>query len=98
MPIVARDLRVVPDVVFPRARVVLFADGCLWHRCPEHGSSPRANAAYWTPKLAGNVQRDRRVDAALAADGWAVVRVWEHEVVSDADGVADRVGRQVTRT
>lgn len=26
-----------PDVVFTRARIAVFVDGCFWHRCPEHG-------------------------------------------------------------
>jgi DNA mismatch endonuclease (patch repair protein) len=87
-PIQTGVLRAVPDVVFPRARVAVFVDGCLWHCCPEHGSSPRANASYWLPKLAANVARDSRVNLALEAAGWTVVRVWEHRVSRDADTVA----------
>jgi len=34
---------------------------------------------YWGPKLARNVARDRAVGAALAAEGWRVLRVWEHD-------------------
>ncbi|MBG87879.1 MAG: very short patch repair endonuclease, partial [Verrucomicrobiales bacterium] len=29
-----RLLRVKPDFVFPRERVVVFVDGCFWHGCP----------------------------------------------------------------
>lgn len=68
------------DVAFPRAHVAVFVDGCFWHRCPEHGNEPRSNSTYWGPKLARNVERDRGVDARLAAAGWRVVRVWEHSV------------------
>lgn len=82
--VVAGDVRVVPDLVFRRARVAVFVDGCWWHCCPAHGVAPRSNAAYWLPKLERNVLRDRRVDAALGADGWTVVRVWEHEDPSQA--------------
>lgn len=81
-------LRCTPDIVFTRARVAVFVDGCFWHRCPEHGTSPRANDAWWTAKLDGNVARDRRNDAALRSNGWRVVRVWEHEDVGPA---ADRI-------
>ncbi len=31
-----------------------------------------------------NVARDERVDAALVAAGWQVVRVWEHETADEA--------------
>jgi DNA mismatch endonuclease (patch repair protein) len=87
------ELRVRPDVVFTGARVAVFVDGCFWHRCPIHGSDPKANSDYWAPKLRRNVVRDRRVDQALEAAGWRVVRVWEHEAV---DGAAARIASTVS--
>lgn len=81
-------VRVRPDVVFTRAKVAVFVDGCFWHRCPEHASTPKRNLEYWLPKLQANVERDRRVDDALEAEGWLVVRLWEHEAVEVA---ADRI-------
>ncbi|MDJ0362870.1 very short patch repair endonuclease [Rhodococcus sp. H29-C3] len=78
------------DVVFPRRKVAVYVDGCFWHSCPVHATSPRNNALWWTDKLAANVVRDRDTDARLAAAGWTVVRVWEHEAARDA---ADKVTR-----
>jgi DNA mismatch endonuclease, patch repair protein len=72
------------DVVFISARVAVFVDGCFWHGCPEHGLTPKSNAAYWVPKLERNRERDQRVTEGLEADGWTVVRVWEHEPVREA--------------
>src|SRR4051812_33034335 len=71
--------RCKPDIVFPRAQIAVFVDGCFWHRCPEHASSPKANAEWWSEKLARNVARDRENDALLRAAGWTVVRLWAHE-------------------
>ena len=77
------------DIAFTRLRVAVFVDGCFWHRCPEHCQVPRSNRSYWEPKLSRNVDRDRRVDAALAAGGWVPVRVWEHEdLIASAERVA----------
>jgi DNA mismatch endonuclease (patch repair protein) len=76
--------RVRPDIVFTARRVAVFVDGCFWHVCPEHGTKPAANTWYWGPKLTRNVERDRAADAALAAAGWRVVRVWEHESLEEA--------------
>jgi hypothetical protein len=59
--------------------VALFVDGCFWHCCPEHGSTPQSNTAYWGPKLRRNVERDVETDLRLKAEGWLPVRVWEHE-------------------
>lgn len=77
--VVLPGVRVRADVAFPRQRLAVFADGCFWHRCPIHGKPPRANTSYWGPKLDRNVDRDRRVNEALEANGWAVARIWEHE-------------------
>lgn len=76
------------DLVFPRRRVAVYVDGCFWHRCPVHATDPKNNADWWAAKLAGNVARDRATDAELAAAGWRVVRIWEHE---DPVCAADRV-------
>jgi DNA mismatch endonuclease (patch repair protein) len=73
------EVRCRPDVIFPPARIAVFVDGCFWHRCPDHGTRPKTNAEYWQAKLDRNVARDRANDDALAAAGWRVVRVWEHE-------------------
>jgi DNA mismatch endonuclease (patch repair protein) len=78
------DARPRPDIVFTRARVAVFIDGCFWHCCPEHGRQPGVNGTYWGPKLEGNVTRDRAADKALAAAGWAVIRIWEHEAPHEA--------------
>jgi len=82
------SLTVRPDVVFTRWRIAVFLDGCFWHSCPTHGNLPQRNRDYWEPKLRRNVDRDRRIDAALGGAGWRVIRAWEHE---DKDAVAGRV-------
>jgi len=76
--------RVRPDVVFTRAKVAVFVDGCFWHLCPDHGQIPKANRAYWGAKLAKNVDRDRRIDAMLEREGWKVLRFYEHVPVEQA--------------
>ncbi|MGI8797169.1 MAG: very short patch repair endonuclease [Acidimicrobiia bacterium] len=77
-----RTVRV--DIAFPRHRLAVFVDGCFWHSCPDHGTAPRTNADYWNEKLARNSRRDQAIDAALLADGWEVLRVWEHDPPDDA--------------
>jgi DNA mismatch endonuclease (patch repair protein) len=77
--VLSPDVIVRPDIVFTRAKLAVFVDGCFWHGCPAHATQPRTNADYWQPKLRGNHERDARVDDALERAGWRVVRVWEHE-------------------
>jgi DNA mismatch endonuclease (patch repair protein) len=69
------------DIAFTRRRVAVFVDGCFWHACPEHATWPIASQDWWARKLRANVERDRETDAALEAQGWLVVRVWEHEAL-----------------
>ena len=76
-------LRTRADIVFTRRRIAVYIDGCFWHRCPVHGTSPKAHAEYWTPKLARNVERDRESTAALEQRGWLVLRFWSHEPVAE---------------
>ncbi|WP_282784497.1 very short patch repair endonuclease [Nocardia sp. CC201C] len=90
-----RGLRRRADIVFPRRKVAVYVDGCFWHSCPEHATSPKNNAEWWAEKLAGNVARDRDTDARLREAGWTVVRVWEHE---RAESAADLVWKALGRT
>ncbi|GAA1152848.1 hypothetical protein GCM10009654_05560 [Streptomyces hebeiensis] len=73
------DLRRTADVVFTRARVAVFVDGCYWHGCPEHHRPAKKGAAFWHDKIAGNQARDAETNEALRDAGWLVIRVWEHE-------------------
>lgn len=72
--------------------MAVFVDGCYWHGCPEHGVRPTTNSEYWRSKIARNQARDARDTQALGGDGWAVVRVWEHEAKQDA---AERIEQEV---
>lgn len=80
------------DVVFPRVKVAVLCDGCFWHSCPTHRTTPKNNAEFWQAKLQRNEERDRDTDTRLVDAGWQVVRVWEHDNVVEA---ADAIEREV---
>lgn len=69
-----------PDFIFRAAGLAIFVDGCFWHGCPMHSSIPSNNRAFWKNKLETNKKRDRIVTNTLRAEGWKVLRVWEHEL------------------
>ena len=80
-----------PDVVFTRARVAVFVHGCFWHRCPTCNlPRPKAHSEFWDAKFAENLLRDTNAEAALVADGWLTIVVWEHEIETDLPGVVAR--------
>ncbi|HEY6226922.1 MAG TPA: very short patch repair endonuclease [Verrucomicrobiae bacterium] len=69
-----------PDFVFTKERVAVFVDGCFWHGCAQHCRMPASNRKYWVGKIERNMRRDRMTRKTLRAEGWKVVRVWEHEL------------------
>ena len=76
------DLPGSPDIVFPSRRLALFVHGCFWHGhdCARGARVPKSNTAYWIAKLARNRARDAAADAALNAQGWRAVTIWECEL------------------
>ncbi len=71
-----------PDAIFPKYKTALFINGCFWHS--HEGCCgfvmPKSHLDYWKPKLNRNKQRDIYSEAALKAEGWQVIVVWECEL------------------
>ena len=92
-----RPLYGKPDFVFPERRVAVFVDGCFWHGCLQHGTLPKTQRGYWRAKIARNRARDREVNRRLRAQGWRVLRIWEHELArQNAGRLMGRIRRCLT--
>lgn len=93
-----RALPGCPDLVFPRFRAVVFVHGCFWHGhgCPMF-KLPATRRKFWIRKIKGNAERDRKALAALAAERWRVLVIWECALRGpgrrNVDTVADEVAR-----
>lgn len=93
-----RHVRVLPgctpDIVLPALRIAIFVDGDFWHgwRFPlwRKKLSP-----FWEEKIALNRARDRRKFVSLRRHGWAVLRIWEHQVERDVESMVMRVRQLV---
>ena len=72
-------LRRRADIVFTKQKLAVFIDGCYWHGCPDHGTTPATNREYWSSKVAANRARDADTNARLQDAGWHAARYWEHE-------------------
>ena len=57
-----KDLPGKPDLVFPKAGLVLFVHGCFWHmhKCKYGKPAPANNRDFWAQKRGGNADRDKR--------------------------------------
>ena len=82
-PVPGRSRRSI-DIAFTRVRLAVLVDGCFWHGCPMHGSSPKTNSTYWRAKVLRNQTRDAETDMALHEAGWTVLRIWEHASIEEA--------------
>jgi len=89
-----KDLPGKPDLVFASRRKVIFVHGCFWHShqgC-KIAHKPKSNADYWGPKLARNRARDKKNLAAIAAQGWKPLVIWECEL-KESSAAAERIKR-----
>jgi DNA mismatch endonuclease (patch repair protein) len=84
------DCRPIPnyrrraDIVFPRLQVAVFVDGCFWHGCRWHKTTPAKHREWWCVKIHRNRLRDRQTTRFLRRRGWTVIRVWEHASIGKA--------------
>lgn len=83
-----------PDIVFPRARVVVFIDGDFWHgfRFPTWDGKL---SSFWSSKIRRNRERDTRNFRRLRSLGWSVIRLWQHQIRADLTACVDRVEASV---
>ena len=81
-----KDLPGSPDVALPGRKVAVFVHGCFWHGhdCRRGARAPKANADYWSAKIARNRARDDAAVAALTQMGWRPITVWECELKDQA--------------
>lgn len=82
-----------PDIVFMKAKTVIFVDGEFWHgyRWTEKKPKIKSNRDYWIKKIEGNIARDRRNRKELRLAGFTVLRFWEHEIKSDLSKCVARI-------
>jgi DNA mismatch endonuclease (patch repair protein) len=67
-----------PDFVVEK-KVLVFCDGDFWHGYG-YDKKKRPRKKFWRNKIERNMGRDRKVTRKLRADGWSVVRLWEHDI------------------
>lgn len=83
-----------PDIAFPGRSVAIFVDGAYWHGHPDYFTFGKSGER-WDNKIRRNKARDREVDAALSAQGWTSFRVWDFDVLEDADRIAARLSAEI---
>ena len=67
-----------PDFAVEK-KVMVFCDGDFWHGY-QYNRKKKPPKKFWRDKIERNMERDRKVTRRLRADGWPVVRLWEHDI------------------
>lgn len=89
--------RTRPDMVFIGRKLAVFVDGCFWHGCPRHSTTPKNNREFWKQKLERNCERDAENTKWLEANGWSVLRFWEHDVEASPKDCIHRIALMLGR-
>lgn len=75
-----------PDLIHYRKKIVIFIDGCFWHKCPDCFNLPKTNKGFWKKKTDNNFKRDKEISMNYKKSGWNVVRIWEHKIKKSVSG------------
>jgi DNA mismatch endonuclease (patch repair protein) len=59
-----RELPGCPDIVFSKAKKVIFVHGCFWHghSVCKRSKRPETNTEFWNKKIENNIKRDKKSD------------------------------------
>jgi len=87
-----------PDIVFTKKKIAIFIDGCFWHKCPVCFHEPETRKEFWMKKIQSNVDRDNKINEKLQADGWTVLRFWEHDVRKKPDTIVKKISELIVKS
>ena len=80
-----------PDFIVEK-KVLVFCDGDFWHGY-QYSRKKKPPKKFWRDKIERNMERDRKVGRKLRADGWHVVRLWEHDIETSPEKCVGKIRR-----
>lgn len=83
-----------PDFVIEGVRIAIFCDGDFWHGY-RYRERKKPVKKFWRDKIERNMARDKRVARRLRAEGWSVLRFWEHDIEKRRDYCTARILRKI---
>lgn len=83
-----------PDVVFPKSRIAIFADGDFWHGRAFQKYRNKLSK-FWKEKIRSNIMRDRQQVIALKKMGFKVMRFWGTEIKKNPEAIAGRIRKLI---
>lgn len=94
-----REIFGCPDIVFKRLKIAVFCDSEFWHGYDWENRKKdfKSNQEFWIQKIERNMERDKEVNAHLAADGWTVLRFFGQEIKRNVDGCVQIVAETIVQ-
>lgn len=82
-----------PDFAFKARKVAVFCDSEFWHGFDWENARKaiKSNREFWITKIERNIKRDEEVTKKLTAEGWTVLRFWEHQIKKSVATCVDSV-------
>lgn len=82
-----------PDICFKGKKLAIFCDSEFWHGkyLLEQKYIPATNQSYWIPKIEQNIERDKKVNIALAEQGWTVLRFWQKDIEKNIEMCIEKI-------
>ena len=82
-----------PDFVFKVRKIAVFCDSEFWHGFDWENAQNaiKTNREFWITKIGRNIERDQEVNEKLIAEGWTVLRFWEHQIKKSISECVDKV-------
>ena len=94
-----KDLPGKPDIAIKKYRTAIIVNGCFWHA--HHGCKdfrlPKSNVDFWTDKINGNLDRDKRNEANLHKLNYRTFTIWECEIKSKNYSALDKAIQHINR-
>jgi DNA mismatch endonuclease (patch repair protein) len=75
-------------------RVAIFVDGDFWHGYLFPSWEDKVSD-FWKAKISKTRERDAENHRRLSEMGWAVIRLWQHELEEDFEGCIERIVSKV---
>ena len=88
-----KDVIGKPDIAFKRKKIAVFCDSEFWHgyNWNVKQNDIKSHREFWIPKIEKNIERDKKVNDALEANGWKVLRFWGKELKKNVEACADLI-------
>jgi DNA mismatch endonuclease (patch repair protein) len=86
-----------PDIGSKKHKIAIFIDGDFWHGYNWKKLRKTPPRGFWQNKIEANMTRDKKYTKHLRSKGWQVIRIWEHQLLSDKRLCINKIGKIIKK-